>query len=255
MAGVSSWWNNWACCCGDNDCVSGGCPTGTYQATPAGSQTEKGHGGPCAFWDLQNAPGGWGAALVLTFLEQSTGNSFGYGTGLPLLPSKDPNATAVVSVTEGASGTPAYDHPKKGACQYIVYIEDGGGNVYPTPGDDSYVKMTRKSDGSIDIVVRFQPIGSDPLDWTDQKRGTGSNADHYVSGKTYNTSTTSWDSWGSTTSSGSDVAREGVDYKTNVRTDLSPSYKGCCGHVYGTTTTTSINLGGGSGSTTGGAAH
>jgi len=251
MTGVAQWWSNWGCCCKENECVSGGCPTGIYQATPAGSQTKKGHGGPCAFWDLQNAPGGWGAALVLTFLHESTGNPFGAGVGFPLLPSKVPAVTQVVPVTEGASGTPAYDHPKKGACQYIVYIEDREDSLF----DDSYVKRTRKAEGSIDIVVKVQPEGYEPVDWTDQKRGSGSVANHYVSGKTYNTSTTSWDSWGSTTASGSDVAREGLVYKANVKTDLSPLYKGCCGNVYGGTPVTSINLGGGSGNTTGGAAH
>ena len=246
MSGVQRWWGHWGECCGCKEgCVSGGCPNATYEATPGGSQTKKGHGGPCAFWDLQGSPGGWGD-LLLTFLHQTTGNSFGAGTGMPLLPNKVPAVTAVVPVTEGASGTPAYDHPKKGACQYLCYVEDGGGNIHSGPGDDSYVKMTRKSDGSIELIVKFQPT-SGPH-WTDQKTGTGSIANHFVSGKTYNKDTSSWDDFGGT--SGSHYSNETKTFRANIKTKLSSAYKGCCGETYGNN-----NLGGEGGNTSGGAAH
>jgi hypothetical protein len=249
--------NNPGCpCCGDA-CISGGCPTGTYQATPTGSQTKKGWGGPCAFVDLQNAPGGWGKALVLTFRRKTSPYaSFGFGSALPLLPNKKKTSTAIVPVTEGAGEgeTPAYTHPKKGACQYLCYIEDAGAldnTHHPNPGDDSYIQLTRKSDGSIELKVQFQP-GSGPQ-WTDQKTGTGSIANHWVSGKTYNKSTSAWDSFGGTGSGG-----VGTTYASNtqilfqkIHSDVSSGFKGCCG----TPITGNNNLGGKGGPTAGGAAH
>ena len=235
------------------ECVSGGCPTGTYQDTPVGSQTEKGHGGPCAFWDLQNAPGGWGPALVVTFRSKSSPfNLNARERGLPLIPNYNSHTIGVVDSTAEPA---AYDHPKKDACQYVVYIEDvgdAGNNVYhPDPGDDSFLKMTRKADGSIQIVLKFP--GAAP--WTGGKTLGTSIFNHWLSGKTYNTSTSSWEDHGSEGPSGSSYAANGGEYTVNVKTDISSSYKGCCGPVYGGTTTTSVNLGGSSGSTTGGAAH